>query len=461
MMLAAKEMAVGIFREPCFWGQSYNTMLESLSAVPLLWIGASPTWAVQTVTACMGLFPYLLLSALAFRRKEHLLAALALVLPLCLTVEYEVITSMPRGWVTGIFLASFGFFSYFYPDTKKSWVLLGFSMMGCAWINPNGLYLSMFIGLSLWLRHGRNLSFYVAIMAGGIWPAISHYLSRQFYITNPGYDFHGSPSLSFRLDLWLANFGMLDNYFRQIGLFAQTLGWITFFLSVALICTLFAKGHRRLAMVHASVFLVFIISLGIEKVSDSHAALFFTGARFFLAVPLWMVFLLADTSKALKWDILHIGPILLCLATVGAVNKVVKLQLYYPTIEKVGRLHWVSVDELGAIANSCERLLEASRSHDVSLIVFESDEDQLLAYGCPCLLDSFPPTLFPWYERRTWRLKEEEQKVRSTVLFVAPLCDRDTFQTLPRPTADSYLLQGNREPSVALLRSLEYKVRPY
>jgi len=36
MWLGAKEIMQGKFHEPCFYGQSYNPMIESLFAVPLL-----------------------------------------------------------------------------------------------------------------------------------------------------------------------------------------------------------------------------------------------------------------------------------------------------------------------------------------------------------------------------------------------------------------------------------------
>ena len=39
MWYMAKEFMAGYFREPCFPGQAYSTAMESLLAVPFMWLG--------------------------------------------------------------------------------------------------------------------------------------------------------------------------------------------------------------------------------------------------------------------------------------------------------------------------------------------------------------------------------------------------------------------------------------
>src|SRR5262249_1274476 len=50
MWLMAQDLAHGRFREPCFYGQSYNLPIEALLAAPWMRVNASPVWTLPIVT---------------------------------------------------------------------------------------------------------------------------------------------------------------------------------------------------------------------------------------------------------------------------------------------------------------------------------------------------------------------------------------------------------------------------
>ena len=62
MWNGAEEMAHGRFHEPCFYGQRYNTMLEGLVAVPLLWSGVEHEVALPLMTGVLALLPFMICS---------------------------------------------------------------------------------------------------------------------------------------------------------------------------------------------------------------------------------------------------------------------------------------------------------------------------------------------------------------------------------------------------------------
>lgn len=59
----ALDYASGVFREPRFYGQDYNTALEALLSVPLVRCGVPVYFAVPIITAVLFLVPDALLSA--------------------------------------------------------------------------------------------------------------------------------------------------------------------------------------------------------------------------------------------------------------------------------------------------------------------------------------------------------------------------------------------------------------
>lgn len=98
---AARELLRGHLHEPCFFGQSYNSNIEGYLAAPLVAAGMPYLYAVPLVTVLLGLLPFLLMAAVAWRRRQPVVAAISLMLPAVLSTRYGIITGMPRGFVTG------------------------------------------------------------------------------------------------------------------------------------------------------------------------------------------------------------------------------------------------------------------------------------------------------------------------------------------------------------------------
>jgi len=90
---AAKQTLQGHFPEPCFYGQAYNSCMEGILAAPLMLVHVPPWIAVPLVAVMLGLLPFLLMAAMAWRQKRFWLAGLSLLVPLILPLRYAMLAA--------------------------------------------------------------------------------------------------------------------------------------------------------------------------------------------------------------------------------------------------------------------------------------------------------------------------------------------------------------------------------
>ena len=77
----ADDIAHGIIREPCYYGQAYNVPVEAWLAVPLLWSGVPHAVALPVAVIGLALFPFFLLAGIAYRRGNGWAASMILLIP--------------------------------------------------------------------------------------------------------------------------------------------------------------------------------------------------------------------------------------------------------------------------------------------------------------------------------------------------------------------------------------------
>lgn len=94
------------FHEPRWYGQDYNTLLESLLAAPLVALELPYAVALPVASSVLCLAPFVLLSACALRAGWVVSAFAVLATPLLLPIRYGMLTSIPRGFVTGMVFAA-------------------------------------------------------------------------------------------------------------------------------------------------------------------------------------------------------------------------------------------------------------------------------------------------------------------------------------------------------------------
>lgn len=463
MWLATEEMSKGHFHEPCFWGQPYNTMLESLFAVPLNLLGMKASYSLPLITMCMASFPYLWGSRLVFKYKNQKLGLILLIVPLITTVDYDLLMGMSRGWVTGQFIASFAFWSFVHPQKRLGWVLFGFSASLALWVNANAIFLLFIIAYFLLLENYKNFRFYAFGLIGAIVPVLWVIFSLNFYREHPDYSLHPPPSFGFSVSLILEALPRLDVFFGYVGPFARFGGWLSLFCIPILITVLFVKRNLKYGVLHLVLFIGIVASLSMEKTSDAMGTLFFSGGRFFIGYPFILAFLTFSLIEVKSFK-LNMKVVIIIIA-VMTVARISKLFYRYGNIELVGRKHWVSVEHIDDLQKSCEEIKDITEAFNISLVVFRSDPDQLLTYGCPCLVDDFPETFFTWYERRTWLTKNLDTTIHKNILLINPSEENSSGTRLYIDEGIKcpwgIIIENNDIPVNTKLEHLGYIIRPH
>lgn len=78
----------------------------------------------------------------------------------------------------------------------------------------------------------------------------------------------------------------------------------------------------------------------------------------------------------------------------------------------------VQVIKVKELQKECEEMMSFNEMKtDLILSISPNTQDQIITYGCPCLINDFPTTFQPLYERRTWLFRSTRDSVYSTILI--------------------------------------------
>jgi len=98
---AGRELLSGRLHEPNFYGQTYNTVFESLPGALLHLTGLPWATAVPIGTALLVTLAWMVVAAGAYVGGQPLAALLALAAPLVMRVQYLLLFDAPRGVLAG------------------------------------------------------------------------------------------------------------------------------------------------------------------------------------------------------------------------------------------------------------------------------------------------------------------------------------------------------------------------
>lgn len=461
MWYGLKEYAEGNFHEPRFYGQAYNSMLEALFAVPLRWMGMPVYKALPCVTTIFALAPYFIFSFFCFLRKRLLQACMIISIPLLLPAEYALITTLPRGFVPGLFVTSIACIAVFKPRSATWWFLGGLlSVIGFS-VNSNAALLSAPCILYLWLGNMKTLRYYLFTGVGLALGLCLHLLVNRFYVTHPYYNLHDY-DLLFSFDRLFKSFLNLDKFFNNNSILLWRSGFLNllYFIPIALLLFRSKKINEGIAVIFIPFMI--ILTLGINKVHEGVIDIFFPYSRMYLALPLLLgvavSFIPATAYPAFLrfWVLLPFGYFVFHRDHPG---EDIKRNVQGRKAEVV------TVAKVEDLLSYCRKLQHVCKKYDVDLVVisFHYFYDSF-NYGCPSCLDPFPPTLRPAYERRTWRLLEDEKRIYRNIFIIDMNRDfRAEFgfvKKLPEEN-DFYLVENNTVPTMELLQQLKIPCRPY
>lgn len=460
MWSGALEMARGRFHEPCFYGQRYNTMLEGLLAVPLLWMGLAPNVALPVVTSVLALFPFMLLSFFLFRQRSYVLSSIVLVLPVTMSPEFGMITSMPRGFVTGVFLASIAVLPLFSKRSVVFFIAPFFAVLAL-FANPNAALVLLPAWLLILFQNHADRRLYLGGLLGAIPGGLLCFLALRFYDQHPTYVVHAQWDLGFKFaDIRLDHLRFLD----ELSPILWGKGAFIFFLLVTFLVRFgITRQWRSFGALLVGVGLL-VISFGFGKVHDGIPSVFYPWARMFLAVP----FLMALFLSQLKWSPSRRVVMLMPLVAAGffgfkCVEQPAAVARQIDTL-KLGYMEAMEVNEL---KQHCSLIDQVAREERADLLIVSwGYKKHLTNYGCPCLIPDFPTTMEPYLDRRTWWLRSVSSRVLTNILFSG--ISEPEFKKFPAPFSEVqrvstepelFLFKGNTERTDSFLVHMKLGMR--
>lgn len=457
-----KDYSNGIFHETRFYGQAYNSMMEAFFAVPLYKLGITPHKALPIVTSILVLVPFFVFSLFIFLKKSPYLAFLILSIPLLLPVEYSLITSMPRGFITGIFIASFVCLTLFYVKSKKAFFFSAFLAVLAYSLNSNSVLLSIPCLALLFLENYQEKIYYYYSILGLVLGLCIHFALNYFYILHPNYNLHRF-ELDFSFEKIVSSFTYLGKYFNDVSptlLFFKS-GNIILFVFLIIAALLFREKSYKKALIVALMPLLILATLGINKIHDGSDSVFYSFSRMYLAIPLMLALSLSffeQISKSKFFYLILIIPFTTFIYSFSNLNDKIDQNL----IEQKGQM--VKIMSSNSVLLECEKLSTLCEKYKVELVLIANHwHYDFFNYGCPSCINKFPNTLKPGYERRTWRLLEDEQRIYKRILIADVSRDFESEYDFVKKTSTEwfYIIENNKMYTIDLLDSLKIDYREF
>ncbi|MBL7951424.1 MAG: hypothetical protein JNM62_06860 [Flavobacteriales bacterium] len=432
----ATDYAQGVFREPYFYGQNYNFMLEALVAVPLLWCGVPHHIALPVATTLLALFPFLFFACMLHREGRTQEAALALLVPIALPLQYGMLTTVSRGFVSGLFFSGFLIIPLLRPRGRWSFVVLAAATSLGVLCNPNSLVASLPVVFYVWLKNVRDTRYYIIMVLGAIATWYTQDLARTFYAERPDHNVHTMLELRFWIGDVRDGFAHLDRFFSHLMPVVWPLGWLVVVALPAIGVALW-KRDRAASIALFVGFAFVLLAMGVNKVNDDAGVLLHSSVRMYLALPLLLVIGMHWWAAGLRpvlpnwerWSLVLAGLLL-----------VVKMDVAGPVVREGIRMKEhspIAVKHYKALEWDCKQLGDTLQKYDADILVLLPywakgvPQMEYLDYGCPIIDERFPGTLMNVYERRTWVYQSEPRAIHRTILLHGASPDLDTLRYYP------------------------------
>jgi hypothetical protein len=411
MWLGATDYSNGIFHEPRYYGQNYNTFFEGLLAVPLIWLKVPVYYAVPAVTQFLFLFPFLFTAIYLFMDKKKIHALLVLSVILCLPAGYDIMNSLSRGFVTGLFFNSFFILSICNPRNLKFLLLNTILAVAGYFANPNSLIVTAPFFTYFYLLNFQRKQYYFICLAAIIEYSLLYLLLDRFYSIHPEYKVF-TLRVDFSLPFFLEKISTLDDVFAHITFFFERK---SVFLFSVLIVILISIRKQKFALAAFGVFLlVVLVSLAARKNIDGYTWPFYSYSRMYLGIPLVVCLFLPLMNIKEKFLPIIILPIAFTFFKLANLKEDIK-----NTAE--GQGVFISVIKLKPALEMISFYKKLCEEKRAGFFLLSSGfwMRTVVNYGGPAIHADYPQTMETDYERRTWVYKKAENKVIERFLFLS------------------------------------------
>jgi len=402
-----KDYAAGIFHEPFFYGQDYNLMVEAFLAVPLIWLGIKPQVALPIITLLLSLLPFILFGIFFLRQQNLIAATLLFAWPAFMPIEYTMIASMPRGFVSGIAVASLASFCLQNPSSIWSNVWLAIVAPVSLWICPNSSILLAFIVPYLWTKNWKRWQFYVLPSVMLILVFILNTAAKNFYEQSQEWRVH-SPWNAYK-GVWIIGAFKsmeIDAMHKYLMPLLSTHG-IAVLPALIMLAIIAVRKNKPVALGLTFCVLACLAALGHSRIYSGLDHVFFSYTRNWLSVPIVMalsVGLLINKNLGRVWLLSAI----ILAASANMLLKSNQLQTIKVDLLQDGINRIVPYNSLSSIESRCNLIDSVADRHAADIVLFvpgHINSERVSQYyhlGCPILTSNFPPSTISKGDRLTW-----------------------------------------------------------
>lgn len=412
------------FPEPCFFGQAYGSMIESLVAVPLYWIKVPFQFALPAATILLSIIPFFYLGYKAYRKGNVKISLMILLCYIAMSWQWDLLTSVPRALIGGFAFSTIGMV---WVDTDNSQVkaFFGALLAYSGYIMTSSAIAIIGIGMLGFCLEIQKKKKNVLPAAGGFLGGILlEKLVKAFYLKNSDYALHPEWGMQFEVKTFISNFKNLRNICAGFTPFCK-LGGLVFILTVlgAFIYLFIVKKYYKAGILLAAAVSGITLMLGLKKMNDyMEGSLLFGQLRMLLVVPYIIILILYFTAVLYtgteKTDLsLKAGGAFFILFLVMTMYKIFTFETQMRNEDSVLYTDVFPVWKVSDVLRQEENVIGTARDNDIDVIVAGEGRE---TFGYALAAEYYGEFIYynTTYDRRTWVYHRLLKPGNYKVLFV-------------------------------------------
>lgn len=411
------------FPEPCFFGQAYGSMIESLIAVPLYWIKIPFQFALPVATMLLSMIPFFYLSYKAYKKGNIKISLLIIFCYIAMSWQWDILTSVPRALIGGFAFAVIGMV---WVDSENSRVkaFLGALLAYLGYIMTSSAIAVIGIGLLGFCLEIKEKKKNALPAAGGfICGFLLEKLVKDFYIRNADYALHPEWGMSFEVKTFISNLKNIGNICAGFTPFGKLGGWLFIAAVLGSLSYLVFKRYYKAGILILAAVSGITLMLGLRKMNDyMEGSLLFGQLRMLLVVP-YIIILILYFTTALHTGTektvfpLKTGGFLLLLFIGMTIYKIFTFEAQMRNESSILYTDVFPVWKVSDVLGQGENVIGTARENDIDVIVAGEGRE---TFGYALAAEYYGEFIFynNTYDRRTWVYHRLLEPDNYKVLFV-------------------------------------------
>jgi hypothetical protein len=282
-------------------------------------------------------------------------------------------------------------------------------------------------------------------LAGLLSGLLTHLTLNRFYSMNPNYELH-RPVSEFSLTYFVEGIEKWNLFFGDVTPLFWGQGFFVLIIPIFSAVYFVRKRQFHYAIVAISLLPVILLPLFNSRLYNAADTVFYSYSRMYLAVPLLFGLLL----YLIHWKKI---PRLVLLPLAGIL--VFKIALFSDKLEqRLNESTYILVRPVHDVLERCAQLETLSKKHQVDLIIINDFGYIIENYTCGICTQKELKTLYPSYERRTWRLVEDRDVVYANILVIDGNLSNEKGIVFQEINDTFYLIKDNKQTTYELMLDL-------